>query len=416
MRVELDFWFSWLSRLLSLDVKYFAKNSFWVSFKNGVGMICGFFLNIAFARFLSKEAYGQYTFLLSSFLLLNFLSFPQFNLALSQSVARGNDMALFQATRVSVLGSMLASVILVGVGLHYLFLGDPTLGYGFLFSAGFFPLLFGLRGYDYFLVGKKRFDLSAQLAVAGSLLTSIALILGTLFKLTVPWLFLLYVIVNSLVSVWGFLQAKFLVSNQHTDSKVVRYGAYLTFLALSSMVVSRIGGVLLNHVQGAVVLATYSVAVIIPKAIQNLLQNFVDVAQIKVADRNHFQLVEMLRKHWWKWVLMGVGVAVCLWFMLPIVMPIIFSHKYDDAIFYAQLISITLVFFPFNTFVGTLIYVEKKHRLIALSNFFPSVPNLFLIPLAIMKYGIGGFIAINVLSWLYMTPFNLWAFLRKKDF
>ena len=404
-----------MGKVLGFDATYFAKNSFWVSFKNGVGMIVGFFLSVAFARLISKAAYGQYTFIFSVIYLINFLSIPKFDFALSQSVAKGYDGALGQATKVSLGGSLLASLVLLAVAGRYFSLGDPNLGRGFIWAAVFFPLLMGLKTYDHFLVGKRRFDRSAQYAALGSILTGAALILAMIIGKGVVMLIGAYLLVNGGLNLIFWYQTRQMRQNRRKDPGVVKYGLYLTLLGMTAMVVTRLGDVLLNHFRGAEILATYSIATIIPRAVQNLMQNFVDVAKIKVADRNHSQLITVMKKHWWKWVALGGITTAGLWISLPIVIPLIYSNKYNDAIIYGQVASLTLILWPINTLVGTLVMLEKKTKIIALSNFLPSVPNLILYPVAIALFGIWGFIGVNLLSWVYMTPFNLWAFRREKD-
>ncbi|OGY16997.1 MAG: hypothetical protein A2784_04125 [Candidatus Chisholmbacteria bacterium RIFCSPHIGHO2_01_FULL_48_12] len=405
----------WIGKVLGFDASYFARNSFWVSFKNAVGMMVGFCLSIAFARLASKTAYGQYTFIFSVMYLINFLSVPTFNFALSQSVAKGYDGALIQATKVSLGGSLLAGLVLLAVAGRYFFLGDPNLGYGFIWAAGFFPLLMGLKTYDHFLIGKGRFDRSAQYAALGSILTGAALILAMVTGKGVVMLIGAYLLVNGGLNLIFWYQAWRMRRNQRKDPEVIKYGLYLTVLGVTAMVVGRLGDVLLNHFRGAEVLATYSIATVIPRAIQNLMQNFVDVAKIKVADRNHSQLIKAMKKHGWKWVALGGITAIGLWIGLPIVIPLIYSNKYNDAVIYGQVASLALVLWPINTLVGTLVMLEKKTKIIALSNFLPSVPNLILYPVAIARFGIWGFVGVNLLSWIYMTPFNLWALRREKD-
>lgn len=404
-----------VGKSLGFDAMYFAKNSFWMTFKNGVGMVTGFFLSIAFARLVSKEAFGQYNFILSTMFIINFLSIPKLDFALSQSSARGYDRSLFQGARASVLGSLVATLVLFGISGRYFFLGDPSLGYGFAFVAVFFPLIFGLKSYDHFLMGKKRFDLSAQFAALSSVLTGVALIAAMILGQGLRIIILMYLVVNGGMNLVYFVKTKKLVKNKRRDPEVVKYAIYLTMLAITTMVVSKLGSVLLNQFQGAEILATYSIAMIIPSAMQNLLQNFVDVAKIKVADRKRAGLLLALKKHWPKWIGLGALTSAVLWITLPILIPIIYSNKYNDAVFYAQLASLALIFFPINTFIGNLVLLEKKRKIIALSHFIPSVPNMFLLPFAILKFGIWGAIGVNLISWVYMTPFNLWAFLRRKD-
>jgi len=121
------------------------------------------------------------------------------------------------------------------------------------------------------------------------------------------------------------------------------------------------------------------------------------------------------KRHGAKWVLLGIGACTALWIGLPILIPLIYSDKYNDAILYSQVASLALIFFPFSTFLGNLILLEKKRKIIALTHFFPSVPNIVLLPVFIARFGIWGAIGVNLFSWVYMTPFYWWAFWREKD-
>jgi len=406
---------SWLGKLIGIDAEYFFKNSFWVSFRSGVGMVAGFFLGIVFARVAPKETYGQYVFVFSAMYMVAFLAVPKFDFAVSQAVAKGFDQSLFQSTKISLIGSLLASICMWVLAARYFYLGDPNLGYGLLIAGIFFPLLFGLKAYDHFLMGKKRFDLSAQFSAIASILTAIGLIIGLLVHMSLPGLLFVYFFINAGLNVVYFFRVKRLVRNKKQDPDVVGYGLYLTALAVVAIVVTKLGSVLLNHYDGAAVLATYSVAIIMPKAVQDLMQNFIDVAKIKVADKNRKELVNVCKRHGAKWVLLGIGACTALWIGLPILIPLIYSDKYNDAILYSQVASLALIFFPFSTFLGNLILLEKKRKIIALTHFFPSVPNIVLLPVFIARFGIWGAIGVNLFSWVYMTPFYWWAFWREKD-
>lgn len=407
--------FHYLNRALGIDVSYFAKNSFWVGVKNFVGVVVGFFLSVAFARLVSKSVYGQYTFVLSSMYLVNFLSVPKFDFALAQSAAKDYDRAFFQTTKVSFLGSLLISLILFGVGKRYVFLGDPTLGQGFYFAAIFVPLLLGLNTFDAFLVGKKKFDWSAIFASLGSIFTGISMIAALYLKASVAQLVAVFVGVNGVLTGLFWLKTRSLANNNRPDPEVVQYGIYLTTLSLFTMMASKLGNVLLNHFKGAEVLATYAIAITIPRAVQNIQQNLVDVAKMKVANESRTWVLEVMKRHAWKFVALGILTFLALWITLPILMPIIFSHKYDDSIQYAKAASLGLVFFPISTFLGNLILFEKKRKIIGLSSIFSNSLNVLLIPVAVYFWGIWGVVWVNILFWVYSLIFNLWAFGRDKD-
>ncbi len=407
--------FHLINRTLGIDAHYFVKNSFWVGVKNFVGTLVGFFLSMAFARLISKSAYGQYTFVLSSMYMVNFLAIPKFDFALSQSAAKGADKSFFQTTKVSFLGSLLISLILFGVGKRYVYLGDPDLGQGFYWAALFVPLLLGLNTFDAFLIGKKKFDWSAIFAASGSVGTGLGLITALWLGFSVSRLVAIYVGVNGVLTGLFWLKTKSLVKNSRSDPEVVAYGIYLTALSVVTIMASKLGNVLLSHFKGAEILATYAIAITIPRAVQNIQQNLVDVAKMKVANKSRAYVMSVMKKHAWKFVAMGALTALTLWITLPSLMPIIFSHKYDDSIPYAKVASLGLIFFPICTFLGNLILFEKKRKIIGLSSIFSNGLSILLLPAAVYFWGIWGVVWANILFWVYSLTFNLWAFGREKD-
>ena len=105
---------NWLSGLLNTlgiytktDVVYLASGSFWNISSQIVSSLCTFFLAIAFAHFISKEAYGQYKFVLSIISIISTFTLSGLGTAVMQSVTKGYEGTLAYAFRKNLRWSIL---------------------------------------------------------------------------------------------------------------------------------------------------------------------------------------------------------------------------------------------------------------------------------------------------------------------
>jgi len=78
-----------LGQFLGQEDNYFLTQGSYLSIGHVISIICGFLLSIAFARFLPKEIYGQYRYILSVVAILAIFTLPGLKTAITQAVARG---------------------------------------------------------------------------------------------------------------------------------------------------------------------------------------------------------------------------------------------------------------------------------------------------------------------------------------
>jgi O-antigen/teichoic acid export membrane protein len=114
---------------LKLDVRYFGKNFTWTSIAEVVGVFMNFFLALAFAHFLSKDAFGHYTYVQSWFFTFGFFGLTGMGTAISKAAAEG---------RVAIYSQAIALTLISGVGGTIMLV---ILAMGFSDKALVFPLL-----------------------------------------------------------------------------------------------------------------------------------------------------------------------------------------------------------------------------------------------------------------------------------
>jgi O-antigen/teichoic acid export membrane protein len=151
----------WTERFLKTDMVYVAKNGFWLTIGQGSSSLVSLLLAIAFAHFISKEAYGNYKYILSLGSMFGMFSLTGIGTSLVRSVAKGYDGTLrfdfWLNIRWSVLvflGSLLSSI-------YYFSNDNYTLGASFLIIGSLSPFMTSASLHGAFLSGKKDFKRSS---------------------------------------------------------------------------------------------------------------------------------------------------------------------------------------------------------------------------------------------------------------
>ncbi|HEX9608834.1 MAG TPA: oligosaccharide flippase family protein, partial [Candidatus Paceibacterota bacterium] len=81
-------------RYTKTDMVYLTKGGIWLSISQGVAMVTGLLVAIAFANLLTPETFGTYKFVLSLAGIIGAFSLTGMSTALIRSVANGQEGAL----------------------------------------------------------------------------------------------------------------------------------------------------------------------------------------------------------------------------------------------------------------------------------------------------------------------------------
>ena len=165
---------------LQTDMVYLAKGGSWMSLGQGINMLLGFLVSLAFANLLPKESFGIYKFVLSTVSLIGIFSFIDMGTAVTQAVARGFGNSLKQGFRANVKWSLGVSVAGLVVSAYYYINGNALLSFSFLIAGLLTPLTASASLYGAYLMGKKDFRRSTLYGLIRNVVPAAALI-GTLF-------------------------------------------------------------------------------------------------------------------------------------------------------------------------------------------------------------------------------------------
>ena len=148
-------------RIFKTDMVYLASGSFWLGFSQIVISLSSFFLAIAFAHFVSKEAYGEYKYVLSIIGILSTLTLTGLGTAVVRSVSRGFEGSMNYAFWQNIKWSALFFFGFLVVAIYYFSQGNSSLGAGILIVGSLSPFLKSTNFYNSFLSAKKDFRHSA---------------------------------------------------------------------------------------------------------------------------------------------------------------------------------------------------------------------------------------------------------------
>ena len=277
---------------MGTDTSHLARGSFWLAIGSGVGMLVGFFLSMAYARYLSKEMYGDYRYILSIISMAGILALPGLGLAMTRSIARGLEGTFVSTSKIMFRSSFAISMVSIGMALFFFSRGTTQLAWGFLTASLLVPFVEGLGNWKGYLNGKQEFKKKTLFNIFIQIFYGICMIVAIfsiyIFRLssTVSVILLVgtYLTTHALPNVLFQRHVrKRIPPNAPEDSEAIRYGIHLSLADIPAAIATYIDSVLLYHFLGPSALAIYSFAIVLPEQLKAVLTNAVTVSFSKLS-------------------------------------------------------------------------------------------------------------------------------------
>jgi len=374
------------SQKVGLDLPYFIKNGFWVTFRQGVGIISGLALSIVFARFASQEVFGQYQFILSILSIVSILSIPGLNTSIIQSVTSGHDGDYKKVVKTSFLWSLLGVPILLIIGGYYYVCQSHSLGIVLMISSVFFPFFYAPNTWDSFLQGKSRFDIAAKYSSVQAIINTLATIAVIFFKgSNLILIMITYLISYTFFNWYYYIKSLKYVENTKNDAGVIAYGWFLTKTGILNIIAGNIDRIIVGVFLSQSQLAVYAIGVLLSKQLQNITKSFLSISVPK-----QIKQYDISGKNYLKIFTLSLFVLILFWLMIPSLIPLLFSDKYIEAV---SLSRISLLFYPI--FVISVLYknkflYNKNQKVIKMEAFIAPAVKIFLTLVLLPFFGISG--------------------------
>lgn len=346
------------------DMVYLAKGGFWQTFGQAGTALLSFGLVLAFANLLPKETYGTYKYILSLAAIFNIFILTGMNQAVSQAVATGHEGAFRSSIKYQLRWNSLATLAFWIVAGYYLYNDNAQLGVSLLVLGLFWPLTATFNTYSAYLAGKKEFRLNNLFSVLAVAVYAAGTMFAILLSGEVIWLIAAYAIATfaaNLLLYWLTLRRFDPPAGEAGGA--LRYGRHLTFINLTTTLVSQLDSVILHHFWGPAQLATYSIAMAIPNRAIPFFKSSIEVGFPKLATKTPSEI----NKVFYRRIAYGIGAGTIAAALYILAAPYLFLYllpQYLDAVLYTQILATGFVFAIPNRYLGLLFAAQKMSRAI----------------------------------------------------
>ena len=317
---------------------YLASGGAWSIIGQFVAAVVALSVSVAFARYVPKDVYGNYKFILSIVGILSIFSLSNLGTAVAQSAAKGFDGALAEGFKINLRWSILVFLGAFALFGYYTFFGNYALAFGILLGGCATPFLSGANLAGSFLNGKQDFSRATiYFGVIGVIVPALALT-STIF-LTQNVLILVAVFFLSNLAVDYFFYTRtsklFNVQDATFDPGMLTYGKHLSIMGVIGGIAGGIDQLLLFHYAGAVNLAVYAFSIGIIDQVRGPAKALDKMMQARFTTRKSSHIADsMVNKILWMFVA-GIFGAALFFVFAPLLYGLLFP-AYMDAVPYAR--------------------------------------------------------------------------------
>lgn len=380
------------------DMVYLAKGGFWLLLTQGIAAIATFILSIAFANLLPKEDYGVYKYLLSIGTLIASFSLTGLGTALIQSISKGFEGALKQATRISLKWNSIPIIISLSGSIYYFYKGNITLSSGLLLLSLLNPLINTFTLYNSYLVGKKDFK---SLGVAGSyssIFQAICIFVAIFFTQNILWILFAYLGGSLISTTLNYLRVIFIYHpDGSTDSGMTSYAKHLSLMDILYSIADQIDRVVIFKFFGGAELAIYAFAVAIPTQFGGMLRNIKILAFSKLAKQDGKEIRSSLNDKVLRVLIISSVVTIAYIIAAPTIFKIFFP-QYMEAVRLSQIYALSII--PSTTAIlpTTFLEAHKVKRALYIQRTISPISRIILFSWLGYVYGALGMVIAMVAS------------------
>ena len=388
-----------VEKLVRTDIRYLLKGGFWLSIGQGVAMVSGLLLSIAFANLIPKEVFGTYKFILSLVAIIGAFTLTELKTALIRAVSQKREGSFTTAVITQAKWTIPVIILSLAVSLYYFVNGNNTLSVALLIATLFIPIELVTSLYAPYLEGRKKFKENTLFNTIRSIVPALGIGISLFFTQNVLIIVSLFFILTTLPRVIFFLHIRHKYKLHQETTKpdsMVSYSKHLSLMNILTIGATHADKILVFHFLGAVQLAIYAFAIAIPKQLRNVSKIVKTLSLPKFSNR---PIKEIKKNLFGKLTLAALFGAVLAAIYIPIA-PMIYSllfPQYIESVIYSQFYALTMLFIPNALMIQLLVGQERKKELYIIRTTVPIV-RLLLFALLIPLFGIMGVISALLIA------------------
>lgn len=394
------------------DNLYLAKHGSFLWGANIINLGLSFLLSIAFAKFISKEVYGTFQYILSIVSVLAIFTIPDMLDALTQATAAGADRSIFSATRTRIKLGSIGTVISIVLGVYFIWHGRQDVAIGLFIASLFIPFTEAFKNYQGYLGGKKRFDISSKYSATSQIIYSLIMLGVLLFIKNIAGLITFFFAINLVLNLFFYHRTFKIVppANKQSDPKISSYGIHLTASGVFGVIASQIDRILAFSILGPQSLAVYAFATAPVDKIKGFLTPIHTLALPKFAEKTKEEVKKNIYRRMWQ--LVGVTMVIVIGWIIAAP----YIYKWFFPAYMASLgLSQLYVLKHIGTPTAILPTVFKSQRMIKPLYFLNITGEIFLIIMYVLllaKFKLLGLVLAAIFTAVYRS-IALLIFLKK---
>ncbi len=404
-------WLLWSQKYTQTDMLYLSKGGFWLFMGQMVNFLANFLLIMAFTNWLSKETFGTYKYVLSLLGILSIPSLSGLNTAVLNAAAKNEDGSFLLAFKLKLKWGFWGSLASLLVASYYFLQGNQLLAVCFLIVACFLPFFNSFSLYDSFLSGKKKFALQNRFSILTQII-SLIFLGGTIFFTKNIFIILLaYFLPLTLTYALFFYLTKRNINLQNkVDKKTISFGKHLSLMSIVGNVSSQIDKIILWHFLGPVPLAVYSLAMMMPDKIKDLLKILGALAMPKLVVKPINELKGVMSKKTFQLFILAIPIMVLYILVAPYLFKWFFP-QYTGAVVYSQIYALILLFFP-RVLSGSVLSAKQKTKELYIGSLVLTPIYWVLLLVLIPFFGLWGAIVSFLILEAITFVLQYWQFKR----
>ncbi len=388
----------WSEKYTKMDMVYLTRGSFWSVAGQVSASLIALTLSVVMARYVPKDVYGQYKYVLAIISVLSAFSLNGIGTAVLQSAARGFDGALGDSFRANLRWSFAIFIGTFALGGYYLMAGNFVLGLGILLGGSVTPFLGSFNLYAPFLSGKKEFALQAWYAdFVTNIIPAVALIVTAYVAPRPLPLVAVYFITNLAATAYAYWKTsrKLHHATAQHDPHMLHYGKHLSLIGILGGIAGNIDQLLLFHFTGATDLAIYNFATGIPDQIKGPLKSLDAMTQARFANRETRDIRSSIRNKMF-WMFMASILIIGTYILVAPYLYLFLFPAYAVAIPYSQIYILSLfgmIVHPAASYLAA----KKKVKQLYINTIVNAFLQMGLMTAGVIFWGLWGLIIARVI-------------------
>lgn len=380
-----------------LDAHYYTAGGFYTVLTYVVQVGAGILTSVLMARYLPRETYGGFRYVLSLAGTLGILALPGMSTAMMQSLSRGHGGAYWTGIKTIMKWSILVSGGLIVAALFTPIAKTTAVAHALMALAVIFPLYAGSGLYGVLLLAKRdlhrNFSYGAAYRIMLTIGTIAALYLTHSLAAFVVAVFLVDTVTRGIMTI----RARRFLPNKTQDPPMIAYGKKLSLLTALPMVSEQIDRLVVPAALGLQGLAVWGVATMIPDTAKEFGSSVLNLALPKLARWGATQSEQgfILRKFFELLLLSLIAVGI-YYAIAPAIVRFLFP-AYADAVAVSRWYALTMVSFPGLLFLNWF-QAQKKMRELTIFNMTSAIAQIVATLLLVPAYGLLGAVAARAVG------------------